>query len=588
MRLTLMTLLIFFTIIQTVDAFEIQKSIKAVAVTSGDEPKGAVINITVMINSGNGRVFVSTTPFTEIDMQGSTQLSAITACDLLGIDFTKFDFFYIIEADAPIVGGPSAGAVMTVATLAALKNLELDERVYMSGMIYPDGFIGPVGGLNYKLDAVARNGGKIFLVPSGQSVINVEERTIRRVGIINIITTELRELNLVDYGKKLGIEVIEVKTVNEALRYYTGYEIVRQEREVNITIYSDILKVLADRMREGAAELQNYATKEARDLLNRAEQSYKSGNYYTSTSEFFQAKILMRYEMFKKTLASAQQIDREIETIESEISRLKEYLKSEQMGVNSIQIIAGAQERVAEAEKALKKAKIARSEEDILYNLAYAKERVESAKVWLSLLPQMSSGQSLNNSEIKRRAEFYINQASSIIVYASSLEGYTDLLQNAFESLEISKSLYSESLYAGAAFEALNAITDASLSIEVKYGEIASKVEERKRNAKIAIGEAEETCYPILPIAYFEYAETSKSVYAKLLYYSLSERIAKFMSNVAKTKGEREVVHRGYVDIKPTTPETRESIREILEIPGFEIAISLFAILILTYKIRKK
>ncbi|MEM2086547.1 MAG: serine protease-like protein, partial [Archaeoglobaceae archaeon] len=132
MRLTSILLLtaLSFLLIPTL-AFDVQKTIKAVAVKSGESPEGVVINITVSLSPGNGRVFVSTTPFTEIDMQGSAQLSALTACDLLGIDFMKYDFFYVIEADAPIVGGPSAGAVMTIATISLLKNLSLKEEIYM-------------------------------------------------------------------------------------------------------------------------------------------------------------------------------------------------------------------------------------------------------------------------------------------------------------------------------------------------------------------------------------------------------------------------------------------------------------------------
>ncbi|MEM4747238.1 MAG: S16 family serine protease [Archaeoglobaceae archaeon] len=584
-------LLILLTIIHSSTAFEMQKSIKAVAVTSGKDVEGAIINITVFINPGNGRVFVSTTPFTEIDMQGSAQLAAITACDLLGIDFMKFDFFYLVEADAPIVGGPSAGAVMTIATIAALKNLDLNESVYMSGMIYPDGFIGPVGGLNYKLEAVAKNGGKIFLIPSGQSVITVEERTVRRIGIVNIITTELREIDLVEYGKKLGVKVVEVRNINDALRYYTGYEILREEKKINITIYSEELKYLADRMKESLAELENYMTKEAMSLVKRAEENYNRGNYYTSTSLLFQAKILMRYEMYKKTLVSAQQIENEINKIEREISILKNYFKNEPLGTNSIQIFAGAQERMAEAIKALNKAKTARSAEEVLYNLAYAKERIESAKVWLSLLKFIKENDySLNASEMKRRAEFYINQANSIIVYASSLSSYSDLLERALESIDAAKMLYSESLYAGAVFEALNAITDASLSIEAKYGDIAGKIEERRKNAESAIVNAEEVCYPILPIAYFEYAENSENSYAKLLYYSLSERIAKFMTNIVKVGKEKELVQRGLIEEEQAFSKTRGSIRKVLEIPGFEGSIATIALIasLLIYKTRRR
>lgn len=579
--------ILLISAIQCVGAFEAQKSIKAVAVTSGEEPEGAIINITVAIREGNGRVFVSTTPFTEIDMQGSAQLSALTACDILGIDFTKLDFFYVIEADAPIVGGPSAGAVMTIATIAALKNLEINESVYMSGMIYPDGFIGPVGGLKYKLEAVAKNGGKLFLIPSGQSVVTVEEKTIRRVGIVNVVTTELKEVNLVEYGKKLGVRVLEVKDVNEALRHYTGYEIAKVVASVNLTLYSDALKMLADKMRESVEDLKGYETKEAKDLIVKAEKSYSEGNYYTATSLFFQAKILMRYEMYRKTIASAHQIENEIATVEKEISLLKEYLKKSQIGVNSIQIIAGAQERVARAENALELAKTAKSSEDLFYNLAYAKERCESAKVWLSILPLIKEDYALSSEEIKKRAEFYINQANSIIVYASSLKGYSDLIESAYESLDTAKKLYSESLYAGAVFEALNSITDASISIEARYSR-DYRVEEKRASAEVAIAEVEQVGYPILPIAYFEFAETSQNVYAKLLYYSLSERIAKFMLNVAKVKGEKVLVHVGYEEGQQKMPETKGSLRKIVEVPGFEAIIALISLSLIAYKIKRR
>ncbi len=586
MRNLILAILLIFAI-QCVGAFEVQKSIKAVAVTTGEVPEGAVINITVAIRDGNGRVFVSTTPFTEIDMQGSAQLAALTACDVLGIDFTRLDFFYVIEAEAPIVGGPSAGAVMTVATISALKNLELNESVYMSGMIYPDGFIGPVGGLKYKLEAVAKNGGKLFLIPSGQSVITVEERTIRRVGIVNVVTTELKEINLVEYGKKLGVRVLEVKDVNDALRHYTGYEIAKGVASVNLTLYSDALKMLADKMRESVEELKGYETRDARDLLLKAENNYNRGNYYTATSLFFQAKILMRYEMYRKNIVSAHQIENEIAKVEKDISQLKEYLRKSQVGVNSIQIIAGAQERVAKAENALRLAKTSKSSEDLLYNLAYAKERCDSAKVWLSILPLIKEDYALNNEEIKKRAEFYINQANSIIVYASSLKGYSDLIESSYESLEIAKRLYSESLYAGAVFEALNAITDASISIEAKYSR-DYRVEEKRKSAEIAIAEVEQVGYPILPIAYFEFAETSQNVYAKLLYYSLSERIAKFMLNVAKVKGEKELVHAVYEEVQQKMPETKGSLRKLVEVPGFEAIIALISLSLIAYKIKRR
>ncbi len=570
--------------ISSSSAFEVEKSIKAVAVTSGDSPSGVVINITVSISSGSGRVFVSTSPFTEIDMQGSAQLSALTACDLLGIDFTKYDFFYIIEADAPIVGGPSAGAVMTIATIAALKNLSLNKDVYMSGMIYPDGFIGPVGGLNYKLEAVARDGGKIFLIPHGQKVVLVQEKVVKKVGLINIISSSYRELDLVEYGKKLGVEVYEVATINEALKYFTGFEIKKRETSFRISEYSGILKTLADRMRESVAELENYKTGEAQKILNQAESDYSAGNYYSATSKYFNAKILMRYEMYRKTLISGQQFDEEVNRIRGEISDLRSYLKNEPLGINSIQIIAAAQERVAEAEKSLEAATYSKTFSEALQNLAYAKERLNSAKVWLSILHVFKEDYQLNSTEIKKRAEFYINQANSVIVYASSLQAYSDLLDNAYESLETAKMLYGDGQYAGAVFLALDAITQASLSIEASYGDVSIKLNERRENAKVALSEAEDVSYPVLPAAYFEFAETAENAYVKLMYYSLAERIAKFIALVAGSGEERQLTHAEFQEV-PTTPKS--AIKEILKTPGFEGVLAVAALILAFTAIRR-
>ena len=551
-------------------------SIKAVAVTSGDTPSGVVIDITVIVTPGDGRVFVSTTPYTEIDMQGSAQLAAITACDLLGVDFTKYSFFYIIEAEAPIVGGPSAGGVMTVATVAALKNLQIREDVYMTGMIYPDGYIGPVGGLKYKLEAAARNGAKIFLIPEGQKITYVEEKKVRRIGIISYIDVEYKKLDLVDYGKKLGVNVYEVSTLNEALRFFTGYEIKNPEGEFNIGSYSQILKKLADRMRASLDEI-SVTNDEAEKLIKRADEFYNEGKYYTATSMYFQAKILKRYEEYRSKIITSRQFDEEVEKIKSEIDQMKNYLSEKKVGVNSLQIIAAAQERVAEAENLLENARNARTDEEALQNLAYARERVESAKVWLSILHELKNDYEIPKDVLKRRAEFYVTEASSLLVYASTLRGNDYLINEGFISLETAKRLLSEGLYAGAAVVALNSITDASLSIEVTYGNIDDKIEGARKAAMASISEAEKSLFPVLPAAYFEYAENIDNQYLKLMYYKLSMRLAKLLLLIPG--GERELVHAEFNPYAYHTPSHEKStIEKIVETPGFESIAAVIAI----------
>lgn len=581
MRSTLKFLMLILILITPVGAqFENaqEASIKAVAVASGDPPTGVVINITVIVTPGDGRVFVSTTPYTEIDMQGSAQLAAITACDLLGIDFTKYSFFYIIEAEAPIVGGPSAGGVMTVATIAALKNLQIRDDVYMTGMIYPDGYIGPVGGLKYKLEAAAKNGAKIFLIPEGQRITYVEEKKVRRIGIIGYIDVEYKKLDLVEYGEKLGVDVYEVATLNEALKFFTGYEIKYPEGEFNIRSYSQILKKLADRMKSSLDEI-SATNHDAEALIKKADQFYNEGKYYTATSMYFQAKIFKRYEEYKSEIITAQQFDEEVEKIQNEIEYMKNYLSKEKVGVNSLQVIAAAQERVAEAENLLKDAKNARTDDEALQNLAYAKERVESAKVWLSILPDLENDYEISMEVLKKRAEFYVTQASSLLIYATSLNGNEYLINEGFESLGTAKRLLSEGLYAGAAVMALDSITDASLSIEVTYGNIDDKVEGARKAAMAAISEAEKSLFPVLPAAYFEYAENLDNLYVKLMYYKLSMRLAKLLSLMVSTGEEREFVHSEFNPYTYYTPSSEKStIEKIVESPGFESFAAVIAI----------
>ena len=556
-------------------------NIKAVAVTSGENPVGVVINITVIVTPGDGRVFVSTIPYTEIDMQGSAQLAALTACDLLGIDFLKHDFFYIIEADAPIVGGPSAGAVMTIATIAALKDLEINKDVYMSGMIYPDGFIGPVGGLNYKIEAAAKNGGKIFLIPKGQRIIYVEEKKVRRIGFINIITTEIKRVDLVEFGRKLGINVYEVETINDALRFYTGYEIKKPIPSFNITEYSPILKKLAEEMKRtiNLAEVRNERVK---SLIREAEYYYNKGLYYTATSRYFEAKILMRYEQYKETIKTAKDFDREVRYILDEISRMKNELRKCEIGIESFQLFAAAQERIGEAERLLEEAKTAKSEEEALYYLAYARERVESAKLWLSLLSEIKIDYKLNPEEIKKRAEFYFSQARSMFVYASSLAGESTLLNQAYDSIRLSRILLQDDLYAGACVVAVDAIVQSSLAIELRYGSI--DVRDSEECAKLAISEIKNTIIPILPVAYYEFAQTSRDNVAKIMYYKLSERLAKLLGVMAKLGTEKELIR---VKFKmPVVAITKYP--ETYVTPGFSITLAILALLVSHVIIRKK
>ena len=129
---------------------------------------------------------------------------------------------YNFDIAANVLGGGSAGAAMSIATISALLGKELKDNVVITGTIREDGVIGPVGGLIEKAQAVAENEKKIFLIPKGQGILNYYEKEIRQVkrGNFTISRTYYvpKRFDLKKYGKEeLGIEVIEVETIYEVM-----------------------------------------------------------------------------------------------------------------------------------------------------------------------------------------------------------------------------------------------------------------------------------------------------------------------------------------------------------------------------------
>ncbi len=186
------------------------------------EGKGVVTLLVVEAREGNGKTLVdidSLLFFTD------TQESIITAkkvsSDLTGLNLENYDLTYTLYAEADSIGGPSAGAALTIATIAALQDLELRENVMITGRIFSDGRIGGVSAISAKAEAVKNEGATIFLVPKGQgSETTFEtERTCKMQGNNEVCTIEKIPIEK-NVGEEIGIEVIEVSTIQEALEYF--------------------------------------------------------------------------------------------------------------------------------------------------------------------------------------------------------------------------------------------------------------------------------------------------------------------------------------------------------------------------------
>ncbi len=137
--------------------------------------------------------------------RASAWMSVIMSSLLLGIDPMDYRFSYDAHG---WVDGPSASTLTTVTTMAALLGHDLKPEVTMTGIINPDGTVGPVGGIPHKIDGAAGAGKKLVLIPAGQRQ--------------DYDTNLKRNVDVVDRGRSKNVEVKEVADVYEAYELLTG------------------------------------------------------------------------------------------------------------------------------------------------------------------------------------------------------------------------------------------------------------------------------------------------------------------------------------------------------------------------------
>jgi uncharacterized protein len=217
----------FNTVSTEYNIANIQKQTTLLAVSELENGSfiGGTARLTLEVIPGKGRIFFDTFPLTKIDTQISTRSAKAIACDFLDVECSTIDFIYTIESGSSIIGGPSAGASMTILTIALLDGQELNKNVAITGTINPGGFIGPVGGLKEKIQAAQKQNIKTVLIPLGERYVTQTNQIDVSQIILNNDTIKSGELaaetklDLVEFGKSIGVTVVEVADIYEALPY---------------------------------------------------------------------------------------------------------------------------------------------------------------------------------------------------------------------------------------------------------------------------------------------------------------------------------------------------------------------------------
>jgi len=184
--------------------------------------EGALINISVEIQPGKGRVLVQTTPLMGVVFQDAANTAVFVAEDETGRQLSSSDIIFSINAEDKIPGvdGPSAGALMALLTVSAIENSTLNDSITLTGTIDNEGNIGEIGGVLEKAKAAEAGGKTLFLLPRGNSEFVIYKISTRKIGGFEVAQRVPETVDAKKYIEdNVGIDVEYVDTIQDVLKY---------------------------------------------------------------------------------------------------------------------------------------------------------------------------------------------------------------------------------------------------------------------------------------------------------------------------------------------------------------------------------
>ncbi|MBN1896736.1 MAG: hypothetical protein JW789_03345 [Candidatus Aenigmarchaeota archaeon] len=186
-----------------------------------EDENGITTSMTVQAFPGTGRILTNIDKLLFwVDTQNSIRRATQVAENMTGLNLSEYDIIYTIQANASVIGGPSAGAAITAATIAALENRMINTTVMVTGSVNHDGTIGPVGGVLQKAGIAKDSGAELLLVPLTQSseVAYKSREYCEKIGWVDFCTTETYPVK-VNIEEETGIKVHEVMDISDVIEY---------------------------------------------------------------------------------------------------------------------------------------------------------------------------------------------------------------------------------------------------------------------------------------------------------------------------------------------------------------------------------
>ncbi len=552
----LLFLFIILNLILIPNVLAKQGHMKLLAVRETEDGyEGGIADLYLEIKPGSGRVFLETFPLTRTDTQMSTRFAKAIACDFIEKECDDIDFFYTITADSAIIAGPSAGASIAVLTVAMLENIELNENYAITGTINSGGLVGPVGGLKAKIEAAKKSGLKKVFIPAGEIIVRA-----------NNATTDLKNLS-----KELDIEIVEVSTLSEAVKSFTGKDIQQRFKDIEISEeYINVMKSLAKDLCDRSNKLKSEAInldytlnvsvlkENAYNLTNKGREAFEKQTFYSSASYCFGANVEYSTLLLLSKNLSKDEALNEIKKLNKVIKDFRENVESkEKKTITDLEAYIVVKERLSEAEESAQQAF------EILNNtnrtdraartLAYASERINSAYSWATFLGKKGKTFILNKEVLKKSCQNKISEADERMQYVELY--FPNTLDSIKKSIDKANEELENGNYELCLSQASKAKADVDIILSVfgveneQYKNIVDRKLEVVKN-NIA-REASKGIFPILGYSYYEYANSLKEsdVFSALLYSEYALELGNLDIYFKESDGKEKSIENNDIDI---------------------------------------
>ena len=462
-------------------------------------------------------MFIESYPLSKLDTQFSTRYAKEIACDFLEKDCGRYDFFYTIRSGSTIVGGPSAGAALTILTIAALDHEPLRQNVAMTGTITSGGLIGPVAGILPKALAANDAGMTVVVVPALASLaLDEARRADPEADLANLTFNDTPEYDetIAERYSKGAFRIVRAADLYDALPYFIEKEYPRPERDVVVPqTYTTIMSSIADDLCHerdrllaqtsetiaGNETLENSTVQAGRRIATAIEQ----GRHYAAASYCFGQNIQLR------TLALREEdLAQEAKVLRRELRSLEQQLELENLTtIGDVETFAIVRERLLESQESLDEMGANLTAQ----GLAYAIERGRSAAIWSQFFAMESSAYTIDREHLKDACYAKLGQADERVTY---VETYLpdSLTAKSRDALAQANEDARKGEYALCLFSSSKASAEANLlssALAVTEPRITYLVDEKLRAAARVLGKEEaQGLFPIMGYSYYEYARS--------------------------------------------------------------------------------